>query len=164
MKLIKKTDEYIIYMKRSGRYGVKNTVHEWINGISKTRILLAEGLIETTLPPEPDVNAVEAADATEVTASADIAVAEEDSSIDDAPGSIDSEAEEPEIEEAANPEEESSSATDAEDPATEETTNASDEEDSETSTASDSSDDVVNADTTDEEEPKAIEDAEGKEP
>ena len=164
MKLIKKTDEYIIYMKRSGRYGVKNTVHEWINGISKTRILLAEGLIETTLPPEPDVNAVEAADDTEVTASADIAVAEEDSSIDDAPGSIDSEAEEPEIGEAANPEEESSSATDAEDPATEETTTASDEEDSETSTASDSSDDVVNADTTDEEEPKAIEDAEGKEP
>ena len=161
MKLIKKTDEYIVYLKRSGRYGVKNTDREWINGISKTRILLAEGLVETTLPPEPVVDAGEAVDDTEVADAPDIAVAEMDSSIDDAPGSIDSEAE---IGEAANPEEESSSTTDAEDSATEETTNASDEEDSETSTASDSSDDVVNADTTDEEEPKAIEDAEGKEP
>ena len=164
MKLIKKTDEYIVYLKRSGRYGVKNTDHDWINGISKTRILLAEGLIETTLPPEPDVDAGKAADDTEVAATPDIAVAEEDSPIDDAPGSIDSEAEEPEIEEAANPQEESSSATEAEDSAPEETANASDEEDSETSTASDSSDDVANADTTDEEEPEAIEDAEGKEP
>ena len=164
MKLIKKTDEYIVYLKRSGRYGVKNTDREWINGISKTRILLAEGLVETTLPPEPVVDAGEAVDDTEVADAPDIAVAEVDSSIDDAPGSIDSEAEEPEIGEAANPEEESSSTTDAEDSATEETTNASDEEDSETSTASDSSDDVVNADATDEEEPKAIEDAEGKEP
>ena len=164
MKLIKKTDEYIVYLKRSGRYGVKNTDREWINGISKTRILLAEGLVETTLPPEPDADAGEAVDDTEVAGAPNIAVAEEDGSIVDAPGSIDSEAEEPEIGEAANPEEESSSATDAEDPATEETTTASDEEDSETSTASDSSDDVVNADTTDEEEPKAIEDAEGKEP
>ena len=164
MKLIKKTDEYIVYMKRSGRYGVKNTVHEWINGISKTRILLAEGLIETTLPPEPDVNAVEAADDTEVTASADIAVAEEDSSIDDAPSSIDSEAEESEVEEAANSQEEPSSVTEAEDSVPEETSDASDEADSETSTASDSPDDVANVDTTDEEEPEANEDAEGKEP
>jgi len=196
MKLIKQTDEYIVYLKRSGRYGVKNTDHEWINGISKTRILLAEGLIETTLPPEPDVDAGEAADDTEVAATPDIVVAEEDSSIppepdvdageaaddtevaatpdivvaeedssiDDALGSIDSEAEEPEIEEAANPQEESSGATEAEDSVPETTANASDEEDSETSTASDSPDDVANADTTDEEEPEAIEDKEGKEP
>ena len=136
MKLIKKTDEYIVYLKRSGRYGVKNTDHEWINGISKTRILLAEGLVETTLPPEPDADAGDAGDDTEVAGAPDIAVAEE----------------------------ESSSATEAEDSAPEETADASDEEDSETSTASDSSDDVANADTTDEEEPEAIEDAEGKEP
>ena len=164
MKLIKKTDEYIVYLKRSGRYGVKNTDHEWINGNSKTRILLAEGLVETTLPPEPVVDAGEAVDDTEVADAPDIAVAEVDSSIDDAPGSIDSEAEESEIEEAANAEEESSGAIEAEDSAPEETTNASDEEDSETSAASDSSDDVANADTNDEEESEAIEDTEGKEP
>ena len=164
MKLIKKTDEYIVYLKRSGRYGVKNTDHEWINGISKTRILLAEGLVETTLPPEPDADAGEAVDETEAAGAPDIAVAEGDSSIVDAQGSIDSEAEEPEIEEPANAEEESSGATEVEDSAPEETTNASDEKDSETSTASDSPDDVANADTTDEEEPGAIEDTEGKEP
>ena len=164
MKLIKKTDEYIVYLKRSGRYGVKNTDHEWINGNSKTRILLAEGLVETTLPPEPDADAGEAVDDTEVAGAPNIAVAEEDSSIVDAPGSIDSEAEEPEIEEAADAEEVSSGAIEAEDSAPEETTNASDEEDSETSAASDSSDDVANADTNDEEESEAIEDTEGKEP
>ena len=136
MKLIKKTDEYIVYLKRSGRYGVKNTDHEWINGNSKTRILLAEGLVETTLPPEPDADAGEAVDDTEVAGAPDIAVAEEVSS-----GAIE-----------------------AEDSAPEETTNASDEEDSETSAASDSSDDVANADTNDEEESEAIEDTEGKEP
>ena len=136
MKLIKKTAEYIVYLKRSGRYGVKNTAHEWINGISKTRILLAEALVETTLPPEPDADAGEAVDDTEVAGAPDIAVAEEVSS-----GAIE-----------------------AEDSAPEETTNASDEEDSETSAASDSSDDVANADTNDEEESEAIEDTEGKEP
>ena len=181
MKLIKKTDEYIVYLKRSGRYGVKNTDHEWINGISKTRILLAEGLIETTLPPEPDVDAGEAADDTEVAAAPDIAVAEEDSSIDDAPGSIDSEAEESEIEEAANARRGivwrdrgrrlcirfvrgmliplKKNAANEEEEVTRKI-----QRHPETSTASDSSDDVANADTTDEEEPEAIEDAEGKEP
>ena len=62
MKLVKQTDEYIVYLKRSGRYGVKNTDREWINGVSKIRILLAEGLVETTLPPEPEADADEVVD------------------------------------------------------------------------------------------------------
>ncbi|MEE3279140.1 MAG: hypothetical protein VX211_05090, partial [Pseudomonadota bacterium] len=54
MKLVKQTDEYIVYLKRSGRYAVKNTDREWINGVPKIQILLAEGLVEKTLPPQTE--------------------------------------------------------------------------------------------------------------
>jgi len=164
MKLVKQTDEYIVYLKRSGRYGVKNTDRQWINGVSKIRILLAEGLVETTLPPEPEADADEVVDDAGGSTDNDIAAAEEDLSTDHASDSSDSETEEPVLDEPADPKEESSSATEVDDSAPEETINDSDEEDPETSTASNSSDDVANADTTDEEEPEALEDPEGKEP
>lgn len=46
MKAIKKTPEYTIYKKGSGRHAVKNAKKELVHGEEKTRILLAEGLIK----------------------------------------------------------------------------------------------------------------------
>ena len=160
MKLVKQTDEYIVYLKRSGRYAVKNTDREWINGVPKIQILLAEGLVETTLPPEPEA----VADADEVVDDAGVAV-EEDHSTDQASDSADSGTEEPAPDEPDNPNEESSSTVEVDDSAPEETTNdTDDEEDPETSTASDSSNDVTSVDNTDEDEAEATEDPEGKDP
>ena len=138
MKLVKQTDEYIVYLKRSGRYGVKNTDREWINGVSKIRILLAEGLVETTLPPEPEADADEVVDDAGGSTDNDIAAAEEDLSTDHTSDSSDSETEEPVLDEPADPKEESSSATEVDDSVPEETINDSDEEDPETSDSSDS--------------------------
>ncbi|MFP6796070.1 MAG: hypothetical protein VB933_03265 [Pseudomonadales bacterium] len=166
MKLIKKTDEYIVYLKRSGRYGVKNTDRKWVNGVSKTRILLAEGLVKTTLPPEPEANTDETADDAEVAVSSDTPAAEDDSSEDIGSESRDSVMEEPEAAEPANQEEESVSATNADvtDSSSEETVNESDDEDIETSDASDTSEDAGNPDIPDEEDPEQVADEEGKEP
>lgn len=50
MKKLKKTGEYSIFQKRSGRYAVRDTNKQWIHGEDKTKLLLAEGLIQI---PEP---------------------------------------------------------------------------------------------------------------
>jgi hypothetical protein len=47
MKVIKKTKEYVIYQKASGRYAIKNSDRAWVNADEKVAILLAEGLIKT---------------------------------------------------------------------------------------------------------------------
>jgi len=44
MKVIRKTKEYKIYQKGSGRFAVKNSEHNWVNGDDKVAILQAEGL------------------------------------------------------------------------------------------------------------------------
>jgi hypothetical protein len=49
MKQVKKTGEYTIYQKKSGRYAVKGKDKQLLHGEDKTRILLAEALIE---PPK----------------------------------------------------------------------------------------------------------------
>lgn len=57
MELVKKTDEYEIVKKRSGRYGVRNADRKWVNGDDKVRILAAEKLIKVSPPkkkPEPE--------------------------------------------------------------------------------------------------------------
>ena len=56
MKVIKKTKEYTVYQKGSGRYAVKNAHKNWVNADVKIAILLAEGLIKAVAPaPAPVV-------------------------------------------------------------------------------------------------------------
>ena len=50
MEIVKKTPEYEIIKKRSGRYGVRDANRKWVNGEEKVKILLAEKLIKA---PEP---------------------------------------------------------------------------------------------------------------
>lgn len=57
METVKKTAEYEIIKKRSGRYGVRDARRKWITGDDKVKILLAEKLIKAPppkeKPPEP---------------------------------------------------------------------------------------------------------------
>jgi hypothetical protein len=50
MEVVKKTDDFTIVKKRSGRYGVRSNTGKWVNGDDKTKILLGEGLIKATAP------------------------------------------------------------------------------------------------------------------
>ena len=52
MKVIKKTKEYTIYQKSSGRYAVKDSDKNWVNADEKIKILLAEALIKAVMPSE----------------------------------------------------------------------------------------------------------------
>ena len=54
MKAVKKSSEYTVYQKRSGRYAVKNSGRKWVNGDDKVKILVAEGLIEAPKVKEPE--------------------------------------------------------------------------------------------------------------
>ncbi len=49
MEKVKTCGEYTIYKKRSGRYGVHNQKHQWVNGEEKSKLLAAEGLIKLTV-------------------------------------------------------------------------------------------------------------------
>jgi hypothetical protein len=60
MEVVKSTDNYTVYKKRSGRYGVKAN-RKWVNGDEKVKILLAEGLIKATAPAPKEEPAVEEA-------------------------------------------------------------------------------------------------------
>lgn len=57
MKVVKKTAEYTVYQKRSGRYAVENAKGNAVNKEEKVKILLAEGLIKIAeaKAPEPVV-------------------------------------------------------------------------------------------------------------
>ena len=55
MKVIKKTKEYTVYQKSSGRYAVKDAAKNWVNADDKVTILLAEGLIKAVAPAAPAV-------------------------------------------------------------------------------------------------------------
>jgi len=48
MEAIKKTKEYQIFKKRSGRHAILNTQNQWLKADEKTKILLKEGLIKLT--------------------------------------------------------------------------------------------------------------------
>ena len=54
MKLVKKTDEYIIYQRSDNRYAVTDANKKPINGDDKVRVLVAEELIKVALPAEPE--------------------------------------------------------------------------------------------------------------
>ena len=64
MKVLKKTDDYTIYQKRSGRMGVRDADKNWVNGEDKVRILVEAKLLEIKLP-EPKAEEPEAEEATE---------------------------------------------------------------------------------------------------
>ncbi len=64
MKVIKKTAEYTVNQKRSGRYAVTAADGSAINAEEKTKILLAEKLIKLTEPKAVEPEAEEAADET----------------------------------------------------------------------------------------------------
>ena len=54
MKVVKKTKDYVIYQKGSGRYAIKGADKSWINADEKIKILLAEKLIKAVVPaPAP---------------------------------------------------------------------------------------------------------------
>lgn len=65
MEIVKKLKDHIIYKKRSGRYGVKNSRGQWVNGEEKTKLLLAEGLIKVSEPKKVEEPAAEEAAAEE---------------------------------------------------------------------------------------------------
>lgn len=50
MKLVKKTDEYSIYLRGDKRYAVEDARKKPVNGEEKVRILLAEDLLKVAAP------------------------------------------------------------------------------------------------------------------
>jgi len=54
MEVVKKTKEYTIIKKRSGRYAVKNASNKWVNGQEKVAILSTEKLIKLTAPKKKE--------------------------------------------------------------------------------------------------------------
>ena len=69
MKLIKRTASHAIYQRRDGRYAVRSTRRQAINGEEKVRVLLAEGLLKApvtkTVEPESAAAETEAGDSAE---------------------------------------------------------------------------------------------------
>lgn len=50
MQSVKKTSDYQIFKKRSGRYCVQSQQRVWINGNDKLQILIKEGLVKVDAP------------------------------------------------------------------------------------------------------------------
>jgi len=61
MKVVKKTNEYSVMKKRSGRWAVMGADNKFVNGDAKIKILVAEGLVEAPKKAEE----AEAAEASE---------------------------------------------------------------------------------------------------
>ncbi|MDE0746823.1 MAG: hypothetical protein OSB23_03525, partial [Porticoccaceae bacterium] len=93
MKVIKKTKDYVVYQKSSGRYAVKDANRNWVNADEKIKILLGEGLIKAVMPAAPvveeapveEVAAVEEAPVVEEAPAAEEAPAEEVTAVEEAP-------------------------------------------------------------------------------
>lgn len=64
MNEVKKTSEYRIFKKNSGRYAVRAKNRAWLHGEAKEKILLEENLI-TRLRPKSPAQVEEAPAATE---------------------------------------------------------------------------------------------------
>jgi len=90
MKLVKKTDEYSIYLRGDKRYAVEDARKQPVNGEEKVRILVAEELVKVAVAPRKEEPVAEEAaaeeapaeeapaeEAAEVEASAEEVVAEE---------------------------------------------------------------------------------------
>jgi hypothetical protein len=94
MELIKKTDNYTIYKKKSGRYAVKNKEKKYLSDKEKVEILLEEKLIKLSPRKKPEEPAAKAAPAAEEPAAEAAPAAEE-------PAAEEPAAEEPAAEEPA---------------------------------------------------------------
>lgn len=97
MKAIKKTKEYTIFEKRSGRFAVKNDKKKWVNGDDKVRILVEEKLLKVTLPAPKEEPAPEETETAE-TAEAAAETPAEETKVEAAPA--EETKEEPKAEEA----------------------------------------------------------------
>ena len=53
MELVKKTDKYTIYKKKSGRHAIQNKDKKYLAEKEKEEILLAEGLIKLSPKKKP---------------------------------------------------------------------------------------------------------------
>ncbi|CRI67434.1 conserved hypothetical protein [Thiocapsa sp. KS1] len=53
MNEVKKTAEYRIYQKKSGRYAVQAKGKQWLHGADKEKVLLDEQLITRLRPKAP---------------------------------------------------------------------------------------------------------------
>jgi hypothetical protein len=79
MKVLKKTDDYTVYQKRSGRYGVIDADKNPINGEDKVKILVAEGMVKQSVAaaPEPEVEEAAVEEVVEEAAAEEPAAEEE---------------------------------------------------------------------------------------
>jgi hypothetical protein len=78
MKVLKQTDDYTVYQKRSGRYAVVGSDKKNINGEDKVKILVAEGIVKQAVAaPEPEVVEEEVVEAAAEETVAEEAPAEE---------------------------------------------------------------------------------------
>ncbi len=75
MKVVKKTDEYTIFLRGDERYAIKDAKKQPVNGDDKVRILVAEGLLKVAVPAEPEPEVAE--DAGEEAAAEEEAAPEE---------------------------------------------------------------------------------------
>ena len=66
MKLVKKTDEYSIYLRGDKRYAVEDARKKPVNGEEKVRILLAEELVKVAAVAKAEEPAAEEAAAEDV--------------------------------------------------------------------------------------------------
>ena len=57
MQQIKKTPDYTIFQKKSGRYAVRAKNKQWLHAADKTQVLLAEALITQPRPKAPAAEA-----------------------------------------------------------------------------------------------------------
>ncbi|MCB1855484.1 MAG: hypothetical protein KDI05_11425 [Halieaceae bacterium] len=65
MKLVKRTDQYSIYLRGDKRYAVEDAGKQPVNGEDKVRILVAEGLLKVAAPAKVEEPAEEEAAAAE---------------------------------------------------------------------------------------------------
>lgn len=77
MKLVKKTDEYSIYLRGDKRYAVEDAAKNPVNGDEKVRILVAEDLLKVAAPAKVEEPAAEEAPAEEAVAEEEATEAEE---------------------------------------------------------------------------------------
>ena len=58
MEIVKKTKVYIIYKKKTGRYGIRGMNKVWVRGDEKVKILVDEGLLDlpTAVQQEKETN------------------------------------------------------------------------------------------------------------
>ena len=66
MEVVKKTENYVIIKKRSGRYGVRSTAGKWINGDEKIKILSEAGLVKAAPVKAPEEPAEEVSETSAV--------------------------------------------------------------------------------------------------